>query len=200
MALTVHLNSFSYIKSGIPDDHTGHGGGFVFDCRFINNPGRKEEFKSLTGQQKEVIAFLESQEEMNKFLNNVYDITDPAIENYIERKGLGMQESPTGLWYFLRKEGRGNLISDNKKVRIAYECSLLDGTKCYSSDDSGPKEIVLGKTGIEQGLYEGLKMLRPGAEAIFIIPPFLGHGLIGDGRKIPPRAVIVYEVKVLSVE
>ncbi|HMS33226.1 MAG TPA: RNase adapter RapZ [Ignavibacteria bacterium] len=85
MALTVHLNSFSYIKSRIPQDLTGHGGGFVFDCRFINNPGRIEEFKSLTGQHREVITFLESQKEMTRFLHNVYDITDPAIENYIER-------------------------------------------------------------------------------------------------------------------
>ncbi len=85
MALTVHLNSFSYIKSGIPQDHTGHGGGFVFDCRFINNPGRKKEFKTFTGQHSEVITFLESQEEMTRFLHNVYDITDPAIVNYIER-------------------------------------------------------------------------------------------------------------------
>ena len=85
MALTIHLNSFSYIKSGIPSDHTGHGGGFVFDCRFLNNPGRKEEFKTLTGKDRSVILFLESQPEMEKFLRNVYDIIDPAVENYIER-------------------------------------------------------------------------------------------------------------------
>lgn len=85
MSLTIHINSFSYIKSGIPQDKTGHGGGFVFDCRFIYNPGRKEEFKTMTGKDKEIILFLESQDEMKKFLNNVFDITDPAIENYLER-------------------------------------------------------------------------------------------------------------------
>ncbi|MCB0728554.1 MAG: ATP-binding protein [Ignavibacteriae bacterium] len=85
MPLTVHINSFSYKKSGIPQDKTGHGGGFVFDCRFIYNPGRREEFKTLTGKDKEIIMFLDSQIEMKKFLNNVYDITDPAVENYIER-------------------------------------------------------------------------------------------------------------------
>lgn len=164
---------------------------FFLSVLLISCRGRNEAERVVAGPGKNDMT------ELNRyFVQKDREI----IENYIERKGLGMQESPTGLWYFLRKEGRGNLISDNKKVRIAYECSLLDGTKCYSSDDSGPKEIVLGKTGIEQGLYEGLKMLRPGAEAIFIIPPFLGHGLIGDGRKIPPRTVIVYEVKVLSVE
>lgn len=85
MSLTVHLNSFSYKKSGIPKDATGHGGGFVFDCRFIYNPGRKDEFKNLCGKDQEVIIFLDSQMEMGKFLKNVFDITDPAIENYLER-------------------------------------------------------------------------------------------------------------------
>jgi RNase adaptor protein for sRNA GlmZ degradation len=85
MPLKVNLNSFSYKKSGIPSDISGNEGGFVFDCRFIFNPGRKDEFKLLTGNDKEVILFLDSQEEMNKFLNNVYAIIDAAIENYLSR-------------------------------------------------------------------------------------------------------------------
>lgn len=85
MPLTVNLNSFSYKKEGIPKDPSGHGGGFVFDCRFIYNPGREEEYKKLTGKDIEVIEFLNSQKEMKDFLKNVFDITDPAIENYIER-------------------------------------------------------------------------------------------------------------------
>lgn len=85
MSLTIHLNSFSYKKSGIPEDNSGHGGGFVFDCRYIYNPGRLEEFKTLCGYDKEVIEFLDSQKEMGAFLQNVYDIIDPAIQNYIER-------------------------------------------------------------------------------------------------------------------
>lgn len=85
MPVKVSIHSFSYLKRGIPNDETGHGGGFVFDCRFINNPGRKEEFKLMTGKDAAVIEFLDGQEPMQKFLNNVYDIVDPAIENYIER-------------------------------------------------------------------------------------------------------------------
>lgn len=121
------------------------------------------------------------------------------IQNYIERKELSMKESSTGIWYLIKKEGSGEFIKDNDKVTISYICALLDGTKCYSSEATGPKEIVPGKTDIEQGLYEGLRMLKPGAEAVFIIPPFLAHGLIGDGNKIPPRAIIVYDIKVLTV-
>ncbi len=120
------------------------------------------------------------------------------IKNYIERKNLKMSESPTGLWYQIIKEGDGKLFTDNDKVVMDYECSLLDGTKCYSSSDLGPKKIVLGRTEIEAGLNEGLKMLRPGAQAIFIIPPFLAYGLIGDRKMIPSRSVIVYNVNILQ--
>lgn len=118
------------------------------------------------------------------------------IKNYIERKGLRMNESPTGLWYQIIKDGTGKSFIDNDNVVLDYECSLLDGTKCYSSKNLGPKELKLGKSDMEAGLNEGLRMLRPGAEAIFIIPPFLAYGLIGDKKMIPPRAVIVYNVNI----
>ncbi|MCB0720785.1 MAG: ATP-binding protein [Ignavibacteriae bacterium] len=85
MSLTVYINSFSYIKSQIPPDTTGNGGGFVFDCRFINNPGRQEEFKSKTGIDGDVVEFIESQSKMGEFLDSVYSIIDSAIENYLER-------------------------------------------------------------------------------------------------------------------
>ncbi len=134
--------------------------------------------------------------EMNRyFLQKDREI----IQNYIERKKLIMKESSTGLWYYIKEEGSGKLIMDNDKVTINYECSLLDGTECYSSDVTGPRTIVLGKTDVEKGLYEGLRMLKSGAEAVFIIPPFLAHGLLGDGKKIPPRATLVYNIKVLMV-
>ena len=85
MPLTIQLHSFSYKKCGIPIDTKGNGGGFIFDCRFIYNPGRKEEFSKLTGIDKNVVIFLDEQEKMQNFLKNVYDIIDPAIENYLER-------------------------------------------------------------------------------------------------------------------
>lgn len=121
------------------------------------------------------------------------------IKNFIERKSLQMNETPTGLWYQIKKQGSGNAFGTNDKVVFNYECSLLDGTKCYSSADLGPKEVILGKSSIEQGLNEGLRLLKPGAEAIFIIPPYLAYGLIGDRKMIPSRAVIVYNVNILQV-
>lgn len=82
--LTVSVNSFSY-KSGIPKDDSGNGGGFIFDCRGIHNPGRYEPYKKLTGRDKPVIHFLKQYSNIDSFLNNIFYIVDPVMENYIER-------------------------------------------------------------------------------------------------------------------
>jgi aminoglycoside/choline kinase family phosphotransferase len=83
--LTVKVQSFSYKKTGYPKDETENGGGFAFDCRFIENPGRYDEYKKLTGRDKPVIDFLKTNGEMDTFLNNVYGIVDKSVENYLER-------------------------------------------------------------------------------------------------------------------
>ena len=82
--LTVGVRSFSY-KKGIPADDSGHGEGFVFDCRFIHNPGRYEPYKKLTGRDESVINFLQHHSNIGDFLNETYRIVDKAVENYIER-------------------------------------------------------------------------------------------------------------------
>lgn len=79
--LKVMIYSFSY-KNGIPDDFSGHGGGFVFDCRFLPNPGREEKFRGFTGLDSEVIAFLEACSEVSTFLENVEKIVMDAVSNY----------------------------------------------------------------------------------------------------------------------
>lgn len=83
--LTVSINSFSYKLGGLPEDPSGNGGGFVFDCRFIHNPGRYEPYKKLTGRDEQVINFLKQHSSMEDFLNDVYRIVDKAVEDYIER-------------------------------------------------------------------------------------------------------------------
>jgi FKBP-type peptidyl-prolyl cis-trans isomerase FkpA len=120
------------------------------------------------------------------------------IQNYIERKKLVMKESPTGLWYQILEEGSGEYLTDGSTVKMEYDCSLLDGTKCYSSQTLGPKELILGRSEMEPGMNEGLRLLKPGAKAIFIFPPYLAYGLIGDQKMIPSRAVIVYNVNILQ--
>ena len=84
--LKVRIFSFSYKYNGIPQDTTENGGGFVFDCRFIHNPGKYEEYKNLTGKDEKVISFLQKQAVMADFLINVYCIIDKSVDNYIKRE------------------------------------------------------------------------------------------------------------------
>ena len=83
--LEVKIYSFAY-KKGIPNDITGNGGGYVFDCRAINNPGKYEHYKHFTGLDKEVIQFLENDGEVFKFLDNAYELVDAHVQRFIERK------------------------------------------------------------------------------------------------------------------
>lgn len=82
--LTVRVFSFAY-KKGIPNDVTGNGGGYVFDCRAINNPGKYERYKPFTGLDANVIRFLEDDGEVFSFLDHCHALTDATIERYIER-------------------------------------------------------------------------------------------------------------------
>ncbi|MDQ2752926.1 MAG: phosphotransferase [Bacteroidota bacterium] len=82
--LLISINSFSY-KKGLPKDTSGHGGGFVFDCRGMLNPGRYDQFKCSSGLDKNVQHFLEENTKMNEYLNNVYNLVDISVEDYIKR-------------------------------------------------------------------------------------------------------------------
>ena len=89
--LTININSFSFKKKGIPIDITGNGGGHVFDCRSLPNPGRIAELRDYTGLQKPVINYLEKQDELSEFLKNAINIIDQSIENYRKRKFNNLQ-------------------------------------------------------------------------------------------------------------
>lgn len=83
--LTVYINSFSYKKNGYPADESENGGGFVFDCRGILNPGRIDEYKTQSGKDKDVIDYLEQNTRMPSFLNSVFDLVDINVEDYLKR-------------------------------------------------------------------------------------------------------------------
>lgn len=82
--LVVKVTSFAY-KKGIPEDPTGNGGGFVFDCRAVNNPGKYERYKPFTGLDEPVIRFLEEDGEITTFLKHVYALVDASVKRYMER-------------------------------------------------------------------------------------------------------------------
>ncbi len=83
--LGVRIESFSY-QQGYPADDSGHGGGFVFDCRALPNPGREARFAGLTGRDPEVVAWLERHAETGQFLTRIGELLAPTLDNYLRRR------------------------------------------------------------------------------------------------------------------
>ena len=82
--LEVRVVSFAY-KKGIPSDPSGNGGGYVFDCRAINNPGKFERFNNVTGLDEPVIDFLVEDGEMAIYLDSIFKLVDNHVKRYIDR-------------------------------------------------------------------------------------------------------------------
>lgn len=126
-------------------------------------------------------------------------IENHDIENFIARKGWVMQETGSGLRYFIYEQGSGRAVRQELAIRFSYEISLLTGKICYTSKEFGPKEFLVGKGGVESGLEEAVLLLREGDKAKIILPSHLAFGLLGDEDCIPKRAAIVYDLEVLTV-
>ena len=89
--LTITVNSFSYKNGGVPYDKSGNGGGYVFDCRALPNPGRYAEFKKSTGEDRDVIEFMDDKPDTHYFLQNVQMLVFQSIDNYLERGFKNLQ-------------------------------------------------------------------------------------------------------------
>lgn len=88
--LRIKVFSFSY-KRGYPEDLSGNGGGFMFDCRGMHNPGRYAEYKPLTGLDQPVIDFLKECGEIDLFVDKAVDIVSPSVECYLRRGFKSLQ-------------------------------------------------------------------------------------------------------------
>jgi len=122
------------------------------------------------------------------------------IDNLIVSKAWKMAETPTGLRYQIIEKGNGDGASIGKLVKFEYEVILISGEEVYSSAKTGPKEFRIGSGGVESGLEEGILLLKLGDKARFIIPSYLAHGLSGDQDKIPPKATLIYTVKLIDLK
>ncbi|MEI6747621.1 MAG: FKBP-type peptidyl-prolyl cis-trans isomerase [Bacteroidales bacterium] len=124
---------------------------------------------------------------------------DEHIRDYIKRMGWQMKQTGTGLRYSIFLEGNGEQAINGKIAKIEFECRLISGEICYSSQRTGPKEFKIGSGGVESGLEEGILLLHVGDKAKFILPSHLAFGLIGDQDKIPGKSTLVYDVHLLGL-
>lgn len=146
------------------------------------------------------ITLTEAKSRLQSVNKALVDKDAELIEAYIERHKLqNIQNNGAGLFYLIWGETTDSLIKRGDLVSLDYKISLLDGTLCYSSENSKPKEFVVGYGGVEAGLEMAMLLMRKGQRGKLILPPHLAHGLLGDNNKIPSRAIIVYDVHVKNV-
>ena len=125
---------------------------------------------------------------------------DQQIKDFISRNRWNVKETGTGLRYRIYESGWGEKAKIGKIATIAYEVSLLNGESIYSSDESGNKEFMIGRGGVESGIEEGILLMKVGDRAKFIIPSHLAFGLLGDQKKISTKTTLVYDVKLLELK
>ena len=143
-----------------------------------------------------------------KLKEDVIKVNKPAvvmeqdeINAYIKSHGYTMQSTGTGLRYmFIKENPKGKKIETKNEIKVNYRVWLLDGTLCYSSDKKGPKVFAVGADNVESGLHEGVKLMKEGEKALFVLPAHLAFNLIGDRDKIPPKSAVVYEIDVIEVK
>jgi len=116
------------------------------------------------------------------------------IQRYVERRNWKMTETGTGVHIMWIERGKGRQPESREWVRISFEISLLDGSQCYSSTESGDEWFKVDYDQVESGMHEAIKYLREGDRAIIIIPSFRAFGLAGDMDKIPGNRTIVYDL------
>ena len=154
-------------------------------------PG-EEKAPSLTPEEEKEMLL-----RINKFLVQK-DIE--LIKSYAERREWDMEVTESGLFYNIYEKTDGIKVENGMRIKLEYSLSLLDGTLCYSSEQDGAKEFILGQSLEISGLEQGMELMRLGEKARFIIPPYLAYGLLGDEERIPARAIIIYEVELLEAD
>ncbi|MFN4234495.1 MAG: FKBP-type peptidyl-prolyl cis-trans isomerase [Bacteroidia bacterium] len=155
---------------------------------------------SCVEEKKQTPHFSEREfrDTMIKVNKKFVETENDRINKYIQRRGLKVTETGTGLRYVITHKGTGMQAKNGMIARVKYKVSLLNGTVCYDKTNTY-EEFLIGMDDVESGLHEGITYMHVGDKAILILPTHLAHGLIGDLNKIPPQSTIIYEIELLAL-
>jgi len=167
---------------------------FIIAFGIISCSNKKDVSKQNTLNQDQVSEKLL---EANK---GAIEVENKQIDKLIDSSGWNMLKTATGFRYEIIENGNGPKAETGKIARFEYEIKLISGEIIYSSKQSGPKEFRIGSGGVESGLEEGILLLKSGDKSKFVIPSFLAHGLSGDQDRIPPKATLIYTVKLIDLK
>lgn len=122
------------------------------------------------------------------------------IKVYLKtRPDWEMEKSGTGLRYWIYEKNEGHRVEEGHIISVHFDVSLLDGTKCYATEDDETSTFMVDKSDVETGVQEAVKYMREGEKAKLIVPSHLGHGLLGDLDKIPPMHPLVIDLQIKSL-
>lgn len=139
----------------------------------------------------------ESLERANRYLTND---EEEDIQNYVRRHQWEMVSTGTGMLYQIVKSGDGPLIQPGQLVTMEYVLNDIYGDVVYSSDSDGVIKFVVGYGGVVAGVDEAVRYMHCGDVAHVVVPSHLGYGLLGDQKKVPGRATLIYTLKIIEVQ
>ena len=155
-------------------------------------------------RQGDVVQKGLTERQLNKHMVNVNKIiTDNETEdinNFVKRYGWQLVTTGDGLRYHIYLQGKGVAAIKASTVKLTGKLSLLDGFVCYEYTKANPLTFVVGQLQINNGLEEAIFLMHEGDKIRIIVPSHLGYGLLGDQDQIPPKAVLVYDLELLSVQ
>jgi FKBP-type peptidyl-prolyl cis-trans isomerase len=149
-----------------------------------------------SGDDSEPVVYLNKNRlvNINKYLANK-DLD--VMRHYVKRKSLKMTFSDEGYFYEIFNEGELPKITNHKQITCECSISMLDGTPCYEIKN---KTFVVGNSEEISGLHHAVKFLGKGGKARFIFPSHLAYGIQGDFDKVPPRAILLYKIRIIEVK
>ena len=142
----------------------------------------------------------EKQGETIAINQNMIDVNKDVIEKYIARHKWEMTETETGLYYMIYHKTDGIEVNSGDWVEFSFKTSLMNGDVLYDSDATGNRKMRIDFNQEESGLNEGLKLMKKGEKAYFILPPHLAFGVAGDSYKVLPYSVLVYDIEIVDIK
>ena len=135
-----------------------------------------------------------------KVLIELLDVKDPIVAEMWDVDKSKIKATESGLMYVIIEEGKGDFATDCNVVTVHYSGYLEDSTKFDSSvEKDEPFSFVIGNKQVIAGWDEGLRFLKKGGKARFVIPPSLGYGDITAG-KIPLNSTLIFDIELLDVK
>ena len=163
-------------------------GVFLFSCKHEIKP------KQIKIEKADVETIIEETNRKN------IAIEDRQIDDFLARRNWSFKKTASGLRYTIYRRGQGVQPQSGQVASLEYTLSLIRGDEVYNSVNDGPMIFTVDREEQTAGIHEFVKLMHVGDKAKLIVPSYLGYGVTGDEKKIPPRATLIYDLSLMRVQ